>query len=103
MVPGTLAATLKAGIKAQLLSIFTPFTSGLLAGELSQFSAAIDKLAEAIGSGDAPNTISHIQTNADIVLDTSDIDVSPGTFSNSGGPVTGVGESIAVTLTQKIE
>lgn len=103
MDPSTLAGTLKTGIKAQLLTIFGPFTNGLLAGELSQFDAAVDKLAEAIGSGDAPNTIGHIQTNADIVLDASDIDIDPGSFSNSGGPVTGLGENVAVTLTQKIE
>lgn len=46
----------------------------------------------------------HLNDNADIELDTADIDILPGTFEDSANqPITGLGENSAVTLTQKIK
>lgn len=44
---------------------------------------------------------SELNTHQDIILQAADIKVDPGTFSNGGGSVTGVGVSEAATLTQR--
>lgn len=48
----------------------------------------------------------HINENADIMLDTADIPVLPGTFQEqlpTTGPIIGVGINQAITLEQKIK
>ena len=50
--------------KSQLTTQFGSFKAGLQAGEQTAFDSAIDKLASAIADGDAPITVTEIDTNA---------------------------------------
>lgn len=44
-----------------------------------------------------------INTNADIDLASNDISVLPGSFSNTGGPVAGLGLNSPIVLNSKIK
>ncbi len=100
---GSLSSAIKASTKALFLGFFGVYRNELTASEQSQYDQAVDDIAHAIGFGDGSDTVSHIQTNADITLLAADIPVNPGSFEANGFPVVGQGENAAVTLTQKID
>lgn len=70
------------------------------------YTPAIGPVQDAQGlliwKGIADEIIKEFDVHADIVLAAADIHVTPGTFANGAGPVTGQGEIAAVTLTGKL-
>lgn len=71
-----------------------PFTPGI--------GATQDAQGLQIWTAIADEIIKEFDINADIVLAAADIHVTPGTFANGGGPVTGQAEIAAITLTGKL-
>lgn len=82
----TLATSEKAAILLKLQALF-PVDSALTAAEQIAYNAAQDKMAEAMAGG-APETVSHITTNAVVsTTDTGVVTTGPG----AGGAVTATG------------
>lgn len=85
----TLKGTLKTSIFAELQTQF-PIPGGLTGAEQAALLESQEKLAQAIADGDGPTTVTHIQSNAQVVVTVASVSgVTPG--GGVSGPGAGTG------------
>lgn len=98
-----LATAISTALKAQIISQFSSYWSGLKPAELADLNTALTKLCDSIGNGDGPQTTSEIDVNAALVISPNMFTVLPGTFTTPSGAVTGLGENGSINLTGVID
>lgn len=83
---------LSSKIKSKIISIYG-------GGQAPDDDATLTKFCNAI----AEAVVEHINEAADVEIQSGDLTVAPGSFSNAGGPVTGTGQVNPTTLVTRIK